>query len=77
MPPWPNKKRKMKSHEIIQTHHIVYPREGKPQDEVTTRVTKSEHYVLTVIQRLKRPLSSGFLKSLRCLEALHSPGEDK
>jgi len=67
---------KKKSHEIIQTHHIVYA-VPKKQDDVTVRVTKSEHYVLTMIQRLKKPLTSGFLKSLRCLVEMYSPGETK
>ncbi len=68
---------KKKSHEIIQRHHIQYPIEGKPQDEVIARVTKSEHYVLTTIQRLKKPLTAGFLKALACIVALHTPGADK
>ena len=64
------------AHQIIQTHHIQYPVPGKPQDEITVKVTQSEHYVLTVIQRLKRPLSQGFLKALANNVAQHAPGRE-
>ena len=43
---------------VVQTHHISY------FPEVTVRVYKGEHFVLTLIQRRKR-ISKGFITALK------------
>ena len=52
---------------IIQEHHISY------DPEITVRLYKGEHWVLTQLQRRKK-ISSGFIKSLKVFIALN---EDK
>ena len=48
---------------IIQTHHISY------SPEVTVRVYKGEHWILSQIQRRKR-FSKGFVKALKVVTVL-------
>jgi hypothetical protein len=49
---------------IIQEHHISY------DPEITVRIWKGEHWILTQIQRQKTH-SKGFIKALKVYIALH------
>lgn len=49
---------------IIQTHHISY------DPEITVRIYKGEHWLLTQLQR-RRNISVGFVKSLKVWLALN------
>lgn len=59
-------KRSKKS--VVQRHHISY------DPEVTVRIYKGEHWLLTQLQRRTRHISKGLIKSLKVWIALN---EDK
>lgn len=58
---------------VIQKHHIIYGSEKPKQEEVVVRITKGQHYILTLLNRQKN-ISPGFIKSIKVWLALN---EDK
>ena len=52
---------------VIQRHHASY------NPEIIFRVTRTEHFMLTRISRMKKPYTRGFIDSLRVLVALYGP----
>ena len=57
------KKKKKKSKIVIQKHHIIYGREDKKQADMVRYLRRTEHFLITRINRLN-PLTHGFLDSL-------------
>jgi hypothetical protein len=48
---------------VVQTHHLIYENEEHNQKEVTGRIYKGEHWIITHLNRRKN-ISSDFIKSL-------------
>jgi len=61
---------KKKAKLITQKHHLIYASEGHKQEEVTGRIYKGEHWIISQLQR-RRNVSKDFLKSLRLWELLN------
>jgi len=49
---------------VVQTHHINYGSLDGTIPEVTVRVWKGEHFILTLMSRRKR-VSKGFIEALQ------------
>ena len=47
----------------IQNHHLIY--ESDKQKEVTTKIYRSEHWLLTLLNRRTKNISKGLIKSLK------------
>ena len=54
----------MPKKKVIQNHHISY------DPEVTVKIFKGEHWILTQLQRRKN-ISKGFVQSVKVWLALH------
>lgn len=62
---------------IVQGHHIVYPDEKHPNQEVVVNVYKGEHMILTKIQWFcKNHCSKGFIKALKHFILMHEDESD-
>jgi len=54
---------KKKKKSVIQQHHIIYPSEKNK--ELTVKVTKGEHRILSLLQwYCRKRISKGFIKAL-------------
>lgn len=58
------RKKKKKSWEIFQNHHLIYPEEG---EEKTVRITRTEHFFAGRIEMYAKAhgLTPGFVQSIR------------
>lgn len=61
------KPKKIPKRDIVQRHHITY------NPEVAVNIRQTEHWALTQIQRLGKPYSRGFIRSLAAVVALYGP----
>jgi len=66
------KKTKMKKKDklITQRHHLIYASDKHKQEDVTGRIYKGEHWILTQFQRRKN-ISKCFIKSLKLMILLN------
>ena len=58
------KTRKRRYSTVVQTHHISYGSLDGTVPEITVKVWKGEHFILTLMGRRKR-ISKGFIEALK------------
>jgi len=57
---------------VIQVHHIQYENKDHRQPEITVKITKGEHKILTLMQwYLKKKVSKGFIKAIKVWLAMN------
>jgi len=58
--------------QISQVHHIVYPSEKHPEQELTVKITKGEHRIASLLSWYTRKfVSKGFIKMLKIWIAMN------